>query len=257
MRVAFATKHGKEAQVGPVLARLGLQVRAVAVDTDALGTFTGSVARAGTALEAARRKAELALQSDDEADFGLGSEGSFGPHPAMPWLAVDRELLVLSAREPGLELIAEVSSLETNWASTTARTLETARAFAERIGFPSHALVVDGVVGVFDAQVFERALALRGEVTLSSDARAHCNPSRQRVITACAEQLAHAWAARCPSCGARGFVAREAVPGLPCRECGAPTRLPTRHLARCRCGLVHEVPVLAEADPGVCSRCNP
>lgn len=47
--VALATKHGKEAAIGPALAASpGLRVVVAAeVDTDRLGTFTGEVERLG------------------------------------------------------------------------------------------------------------------------------------------------------------------------------------------------------------------
>jgi hypothetical protein len=258
VKVAFVTRHGKEAQVAPALARVGLTVEVInSVDTDALGTFTGSVKRKGTAIDAARRKALLGLLHCADADLGLGSEGSFGPHPATTWLAVDHEVLVLCPRDASFELVAEVTSIETNWSSTTARTLEEARAFAERIAFPSHALVVDGVSGVVDLEVVERALAERGIVQLQSDARAHVNPLRQRVIAACAQQLVMAWDSRCPTCSRRGFVARAGVPGLPCRECGAPTRLPRERVANCACGASRVDLNDTLAGPEVCDACNP
>ena len=61
-RIALLTQHGKERVLAPLFA---LELDATLVveggfDTDALGTFTREVDRAGTQLEAARRKAEIA-----------------------------------------------------------------------------------------------------------------------------------------------------------------------------------------------------
>ncbi|MEK0417293.1 MAG: hypothetical protein RI949_1299, partial [Pseudomonadota bacterium] len=64
MRIGFLTQHGKEALVAPILAE-GLNAEVMRVegfDTDQLGTFTRERPRAGTQVEAAARKAELALE---------------------------------------------------------------------------------------------------------------------------------------------------------------------------------------------------
>ncbi|WP_408014967.1 hypothetical protein, partial [Sandarakinorhabdus rubra] len=59
---ALATQHGKDRALAPPLRRrLGLIVEAVAIDTDAFGTFTGTTPRAGTAAEAALAKARAGM----------------------------------------------------------------------------------------------------------------------------------------------------------------------------------------------------
>ncbi len=61
---AFLTQHGKEKIVAPVLeAALGCRVTHVtSFDTDLLGTFTRDIPRAGTQLEATRKKARLGME---------------------------------------------------------------------------------------------------------------------------------------------------------------------------------------------------
>ncbi|MFZ5446052.1 MAG: DUF6671 family protein [Myxococcota bacterium] len=255
--IAFATRHGKAAQVGPALAPLGAAVLEVtSVDTDALGTFTGSVPRLLSPEEAARQKALAALAAAPAARFGLGSEGSFGPDPRCPWLLVDEELLLLRSRDGAVEVVvrerAAAHALE-----RVVRSEAEVEAFAEEAGFPSHALVLDGVVGIGDLAVVRRALAVRGEVTLRSDLRAHVNPSRQAVIAACGRRLAEALAAECPACGRPGFVPSHAEPGLPCDECRTPTAAPRVWLSRCPCGMTRCTPNTARASPAECPTCNP
>ena len=81
-RVALLTQHGNEHVIGPVLnAALGCRVeRVTGYDTDRLGTFTRDIPRAGTQIEAARKKARISMELA-ELSLGLASEGSFGVDP--------------------------------------------------------------------------------------------------------------------------------------------------------------------------------
>jgi hypothetical protein len=100
--LVLATMHGKESVILPPLeARLGVRgVVAPGLNTDQFGTFTGEIPREGSPLEAARRKVLAALDATG-ARLGVASEGSFGPHPAIPFLAADVELLLLVDRTTG------------------------------------------------------------------------------------------------------------------------------------------------------------
>ncbi len=86
-RVFLPTKHGKSTAIAqPFWDRLKANVVEHAVDTDLLGTFSGEVERAGSALQCAQRKCEWAFeQLGNEAEYCVASEGSFGPHPFMPF----------------------------------------------------------------------------------------------------------------------------------------------------------------------------
>ena len=142
----LATMHRKEQAIAPVLEEaLGLQVEVPpGLDTDRFGTFTREVPRPGTQLATARLKAQAALAAVPEADFGLASEGSFGPHPWLPWVAGGRELIVLMDRAGGFELIGADLTAETNWGSRLVSSVADALAFVQSVGFPSHAVVVIG-----------------------------------------------------------------------------------------------------------------
>ena len=63
-RVALLTQHGKEGVIASVLdTALGCRVERVSgFDTDALGTFTRDIPRAGTQIEAARKKARVGME---------------------------------------------------------------------------------------------------------------------------------------------------------------------------------------------------
>lgn len=81
-KVAFLTKHGKQNIVRkPLELALGCEiVHTDRFDTDHLGTFTRDIARAGSQLDAARKKAQLGMELT-HASVGLASEGAFGPDP--------------------------------------------------------------------------------------------------------------------------------------------------------------------------------
>jgi len=103
--VALATRHGKQRVIGRAL-RHGLGAELLhlpQIDTDRLGSFCGGVARQGTALEACIAKAELALAHAGTA-LAIASEGSFGPHPAVPLLPMGLEVMVFLDRERGLTI---------------------------------------------------------------------------------------------------------------------------------------------------------
>jgi len=110
-RALLATMHGKERVIAPLAARfLGLSVDvAPGLDTDAFGTFSRDVARAGSPLDAARAKIAAAFALAADVEVALASEGSFGPHPHVPFAALGRELVMLIDRESGLELVGQHS----------------------------------------------------------------------------------------------------------------------------------------------------
>ena len=122
--VVLATKHGKERLLGHTF-RLALGATIgtpPGIDTDTLGTFTGEVERIGTPREVAIRKARWGLSVTGEA-LGLASEGSFGPHPQIPWVASDHELLAFVDEELGIEVVEAFLSNETNYAHSPTRSL--------------------------------------------------------------------------------------------------------------------------------------
>lgn len=275
-RAAIATMHGKERATAPVLGRwLGLRVeRAEGVDTDSLGTFTGEIARAGDMLEAARAKALLAIERTG-AMIGLGSEGAFGPHPIVPILASGLEVMILVDAEHDHQIVAQRRT-RTNYDSTTAAPDDDLSAFLARTGFPAHAVIVrpeqceDRFVvqkGVNDLQVLREAIrqmsarSRNGRALVQTDMRAHLNPTRMKTIGFVAKALALRAARLCPACGTPGFGRVDVLRGLPCEDCGAPTRLIRGEIHGCgKCGhrvTRRERPRSMRAEPMWCDLCNP
>jgi len=289
-RVALATRHGKQRVIGRALRHgLGAELLHLSdIDTDALGSFCGTVARPGTALEACIRKAELALAHAD-TDLAIASEGSFGPHPVVPLLPLGLEVMVFLDRERGLTIHEQLQARRTNFAQrrVTLEALEAEDASADlqrwlhAAGFPGHGLIVRPAGDQRSAQpghapihkgIHERqallaairsaaAMAPGGEVQLETDMRAHCNPTRMASIRQLSFRLVRRIATPCPSCQAPGWGSIDSLPGLPCAWCGQPTALIRAEIHGCvRCD--HRMESLrpdglSQADPGQCPFCNP
>ena len=273
-RVALLTQHGKERVIAPVLhSALGCFVELVTgYDTDLLGTFTRDIARAGTQLEAARKKARTGMDMSG-LSLGLASEGAFGCDPmlgALPW---NTELVLWMDAEQGYEVIGLAQGramfghqVVTEWPQV--------EAFARQWGFPDHHIVArpegDGDrrirKGISNWQALEEAFVRIGEeasnglVFLETDVRAFANPTRMEMIHRATEDLAAKLASTCPACGVPGFWITERVPGLPCGICGAPTAVARADVwgcVRCPHRLTREHQGATSADPARCDFCNP
>lgn len=283
--VALATRHGKERVIGRAL-RHGLraQLRHLSeIDTDQLGSFCGRVPRTLTPLDACRAKAELAL-THSGLSLAIASEGSFGPHPAVPFLPAGLECMVFLDGERGLSISEELLARRTNfshrWLMPAVALADDwpddLRAWLAAVGFPSHGLLVrpggaeqpwpavtKGIQALPDLRLAIHAAAAAGDgrVLLETDMRAHRNPTRMASIRQLSFRLVRRLGRLCPACAAPGWgvVARE--PGLPCGWCGSPTDRTLWELFGCaRCGERQRLPRpdgLREADPGQCPRCNP
>ncbi len=273
-RVALLTQHGKERVLTPVLeAALGCRVERVAgYDTDLLGTFTRDIPRAGTQLEAARQKARLGMELAG-LPLGLASEGSFGPDPMLGMFPWNVEFLIWIDDGLGLDIVG-VAQGKTNSTHVLAANWEAAEAFARQAGFPEHHLVVrpadendprlrKGIADWADLQAaFTRALDQSESrcVFIETDMRAHANPTRMDNIRLAAEDLAQKLRSPCPACGLPGFWIVERISGLPCADCGAPTRETRAEIHGClKCAhrVTRERTDKECADAGRCDYCNP
>lgn len=275
-RVALATKHHKEKSVGPPFHEyLGATLVVADIDTDALGTFSGEVSRLGGALETAIRKCRLGMEAVGLA-CGVASEGSFGPHPLVPFLPADQELLVYIDDERGLQLHECLLSEATNFAHASVNSVEEAEEFFRNAGFPDHGCIVRPNVWEDRSVLFKdirdrqdwldafdacKLASADGRVWLETDMRAHRNPSRMRVIGALAEKLARRLATACPACGAPGWGRTAVEKGLNCEACGTETEMVKAEVFTCcRCDYRESLPRndgLLLAPPCHCPYCNP
>ncbi|MFN8592933.1 MAG: DUF6671 family protein [Thermomicrobiales bacterium] len=272
----LATKHGKERVIASAL-RSGLGVEVTVpegFDTDCFGTFTRDVPRQGSQREAARRKAEAALALAG-GDLAIASEGSFGPHPEVPFVTINIELVLLLDRLSGLEIVGSYVASTVVSGQRWVASPDEARTFAESVGFPDHGVIVrrdpDDPDLLFKAieddedlrDATERVIAATParRAFIEVDLRAHRNPTRMAAIAAATDDLVANAMRRCPRCGTPGFSHLMSRPGLPCRWCRMPTNLVLALEFGCvRCGERRDMPRpdgRVVAEPGECPICNP
>ncbi|MCD9186321.1 MAG: hypothetical protein LUM44_07795 [Pyrinomonadaceae bacterium] len=274
-QVALATKHGKERVLTrPMKAALGLEVVVPAkIETDAFGTFTGEIERPGSPLRVLLYKARLGLKQTG-LKLGLANEGSFYPHPAMPFVTVDDELMVFIDEEIGLNIVERLVAAKTNYTRIKVQSMEELKDFLRRVCFPSHAVIVrpndrltpDFIFkGLNDFEAVKRAVEICLKASndrtahIETDMRAHLNPTRMRVIRQLAFKLARRLKCLCPICSAPGFGLIKTESGLPCRSCQTPTELLNFEIHGCqKCSYeMKKMNTDLKADRAYCSNCNP
>jgi hypothetical protein len=274
----LATMHGKESVIAPILLEtLQLQIKVPhPFNTDTFGTFTRDVPRPGDQLQTARAKANAILEQFGGA-IAIASEGAFGPHPLLPLLPSDREIVLFIDQRYNLEVVGEALSTQTNFNHCTVETLEQALEFADKIGFPQHGLIAmthtetkktaEIIKDITSETRLEQAIfelkgrSSRGTVHLETDMRAMHNPMRMQVIAEATQNLVQNLLHRCPACQWPNFTIAERKAGLPCGWCGAPTDLIRSVIYHCQhCSFRQESFFLngqETADPGQCQFCNP
>ena len=274
----IATMHRKEQAIAPLVeAALNVKTQVPSnFDTDSFGTFTRETERLDDQLATARLKATAALKLTGET-LAIASEGSFGPHPQIPFVACGRELVVLCDHQHQLEIVGEVLSTETNYRSETVHRPEEALTFAKSIGFPSHGVVVMQAANPQSKEAVAKGItteaALVQAITtaierspeqtahIETDMRALYNPTRMAAIAQATQDLIEKALSRCPECDYPGFAVVQHRPGLPCRLCQTPTLLPLAVISICQhCQFQRAQPFpnsVQFADPARCFYCNP
>lgn len=273
-RVALGTMHGKERALFEGFAGLGVTlVVPQGLDTDLFGTFTGETPRRGTMLEAARSKAVQAA-SMTGLPVGLASEGSYGPHPFIPFLPVGRELLVWHDTRSGLDITEMLVDESPCYLHVDLHHASEAAEFLKKVGFPEQALVVSPVgrddqptaKGVADRATLEDAIARAVSSSpdkaarLQTDMRAFCNPRRMSVLAKLGRRLAERLKTHCPHCNHPGWGWTGVRGALRCGDCGCPTQSPSHDVyscVACRAEEAVERSPGAEASPAICPMCNP
>lgn len=290
-RAILGTMHKKaEALTLPFKVGLGMELQTCEFDTDQLGTFTGEIERHDSAVETAGKKARLAICKTKEAR-GLGSEGSFGPHPLIPYMALSQEFLVLVDDELKIQVVENIVSTRTNYCHTEVNCIDETEEFLQRAKFPSHALIVKPVKSqssVFDnvkrlfsgqgvtSQIYKgirdrdslvsairscRQQSNAGLVHIETDMRAHMNPTRMRVLRSLGIKLVRRLLCACHACGCPGFGISGQEGTLPCEECGFPSDTYAQELHSCpRCQYTKTLPRrdgLTSVEALFCQRCNP
>lgn len=272
--VFFATKHRKERALSPVLRTLDMNCVSLDIDTDQFGTFSGEIERKGTILETLRKKTAEVFKKEPRARLALASEGSFGPHPFIGFVSSDHEALLLVDRELNREFYVEEIFTETNVAERVVSSIEEIKDFLPLVKFPSHALIVHPeknrtvlFKGVGTEEELKRAIkeslnqSPSRRAKVSTDMRAHFNPTRMAMIGKVAQKLHRRLSSFCPHCEAVGFWPIKSLEGLPCQECRRPSRAVKEWVWSCE-GCQFEERRPREdgkefVNPGQCEWCNP
>jgi hypothetical protein len=273
----LATMHKKEQVMVPLLEQqLQMQVMVPEdFNTDIFGTFTRDIKRWGNQRETAYFKAKQALTMTG-ASLAISSEGSFFPHPHVPYLVCDHELVLLVDEVHQIEIVGTVISLETNFAHTIIDNIEDALSFAHKVGFPSHGLVVmsnsqpTNSDQIFKGIVTEKELGLAvskiidspgKKAHLETDMRAMYNPTRMKVIAQATQNLINTILNHCPNCDCPGFDIVETLSGLSCAICRSSTDLIKSVIYQCQKCKFKEIKDFPQdikfADPMYCQYCNP
>lgn len=271
----LATMHNKESVISPLLRQeLGIAVTVPPnFDTDRFGTFTGDIKRMGNQLEAARKKAKAAMELTG-TDLGFSSEGSFGSHPAIPFIQSNLEIVVLLDSKNNLEIVGHHRSGSVCARAQTVHTPEQAVEVARQWGFSEQGVILR-LSGTNSRHLYkelrteedlraatEKLLLESGAETvlLETDMRAHRCPGRMEAIRLATIDLIKNCRSTCPKCSTPGFVITDTIKGLQCSSCGSATDLVKETVHTCKQCSYQEVRSVGNgrlADPGECQRCNP
>lgn len=271
----ISSKHQKHWALSTILSgQLGVKVvYDLPIDTDELGTFSGEVERASDAYSTLRKKCLLGMEKYGY-DLGVATEGSFGPHPSILWSNAHEELIVLIDKKNNLEIGEHLLTLDTNFNHAEVGNYEELLAFANRVKFPNHRIILScsndvgerlfakGMSNERELQAaFQEFLQWSAAIRAETDMRAMFNPTRMKVIEELGKKLVHKVLSICPGCGLPGFGSVSYRAGLPCVSCGFPTRSILAKVTECHeCGFCSELLFPNEKkfeDPMFCDLCNP
>jgi hypothetical protein len=276
--IALATMHKKELYLNPACEKiLGASLLTFddKLNTDLLGTFSGEIERKGNQKEIALEKCKLGLDMSG-LPLGIANEGSFGPHPYIPFIPSSCETLVFVDSRRNLKIFETSIFKKTNFQHTICNPFDDLTHFLNSSLFPSHGLIIrpnvwkDKTVlfkGVQDFIQLQKSIticcqnSIDDRAHLATDMRAHMNPTRGLNIRKLGIRLFRRLTRLCPICHAPGWGRTNIKKGRPCSICEYPSELPISYVWSCSsCSHQEEEPfpdVPKFADPGYCSMCNP
>lgn len=247
-------------------------------DTDRFGTFSGEVPRTLSVKEVLLEKAKAAAQKTG-LRFSLASEGSFGPHPSIPFVGCDQEALFLYDSEEGVGVLAQTVSTDYQAQGQDIRSEQELLQFCKKMACGEQGLILKPTQSGCDPQsifkgiqstnqaieVYHSLAKQRGsqKVWAETDNRAHMSPGRRKVIFECGKKLVSLLNSQCPDCKYPGFQMFDFHRGLPCGDCGTPSRHAISEIWQCpRVTCQYEetrgrLDQKTTLDPTYCDLCNP
>lgn len=271
--ILLATKHHKEQVIKPLIEQ-HFNCKVIVpdnFDTDQFGTFCGEKSRFLPPSKMVIHKARSALEKFD-CQFAIATEGSFGPHPLIPYMAHHEELMAFVDMESKIDIVVYRHTQQTNYAMAEFVRGESCGDFLQSVNFPTHAvmvreleshnLIAKGIQSISNLNVaIGKAFSLADRIRIETDMRALCNPTRMSVIKDLTGELINRLRSHCEKCGCYGFGFREVSGYLPCISCGSATDLYQHLIERCvRCDFSVTRPRpdnLSHADAKYCHYCNP
>ncbi|MEN9742529.1 MAG: hypothetical protein RLZZ65_334 [Bacteroidota bacterium] len=266
--VLIVSQHLKEQIIAPIVEPLGFKFSSIqGFNTDTFGTFAGEIPRVEGPKITVREKCLAGIKFSG-ARAAIASEGSFGPHPQIPFLTINEEWLVFIDLEKKLEIYAKAISTELCFEKLSAVNTADLQSFLNRIDFPKQGLVLKNTddqkvieKGIQDIAQLQALLEKhKSNWLLETDLRAHQNPLRRKNIASAAQDLVARLQARCPICQTPDFSVVRTSGALLCSCCKAPSSsYATLHFACRKCGhkeIQQRTDKQAE-DPGFCDHCNP
>lgn len=270
----IATMHKKESVIAPILEKeLGVSCKIIPhLNTDNFGTFSGEIERKDSPMATVKAKALAALAKSTET-LVLASEGSFGAHPASPFISANEEMVILLDTKNNLEITGCHLTTLTNFNHQEINNISELMEFAERIGFPEHNVILKakdetGEIKIwkdFESKVGLNSIAtnlLNGNksISIENDMRAMNNPTRMKSIENAVIDLVKNIKSICPRCSTPGFSVFEVVTGLKCAMCNLPTKSVKAYIHKCKkcnysCERAKEN--VSDEDPMYCDFCNP
>jgi hypothetical protein len=263
----LSSKHQKEGLLQPIFEPFGLHLLVnEGFDTDAYGTFCGAIPRTEGPKITVKEKC-LAGMSFAGKRQGLASEGSFGPHPSIPFLTINEEWLVYIDLDRKLEIFGRSTTLEVCHARLGYHDAAELPTFLTNCSFGPQGLVFKDtenanvlVKGIQDQTQLEQLMQQFPKWEIETDLRAHMNPQRQKNIIAAAKDLTERMHRYCPQCDQPDFSVQKVSGNLLCEIClqksNAYQYLEYSCL-HCQHQLIEQRKDKNFEDPQYCNHCNP
>ena len=275
-KIVLTTLHKKEQIISPVFQKmLDAEVVLCKVNTDLLGTFSGEIERKNSAIDCAKKKCLWGIEQSGLA-YGLASEGSFGPHPSIPFFPSNQEIICFYDKSNDFFVTETHLTTETNYQITSTDSWEETGQFAKNALFSKHSLIIRPNIwedksiifkGINTFKTLQKAFEIcqasssDKHVRIETDMRAHMNPLRQKAIKIATEKLAHRLQQFCPACQTPGWGKIGLEKGLPCMACYFATELAKKEIWGCaKCDHKEYLPRadgIVFASQVECSFCNP
>jgi hypothetical protein len=270
MKLLITTLHQKGALLQPLFAQFGLQLSTNdSFDTNKLGTFSKTVERRLAPPLAALEKAKAGYIFDQTADWYIGSEGSFFPHPSIPWVTLNQEVLVAWSANEDRQITVIHSAVAQGVFSLSISNEKELNEFVRSHPFEQIGLLIttEHQEPYFPEDISEllsysyTCFSKGQSIHIEPDVRAHRHSFRRSTILEAGGKLAKRLTTACPSCSCIGFGEERKVIGLPCGWCGQPTTQVREIRIWCtECSYeesldTSNIPI--SADPSNCFTCNP